>query len=377
MKILHIAQAAGGVEVYLSSLVKGLIDLGVECGLICDYGYDAEAFRQMGCQVWTIPMARSLNPLKHRKTVAEIKRIIREWKPDVVYCHSSFAGAIGRVAAHGEGPKVVYNPHGWAFQMKGSKLKQKIYVVIERMLAMMTDRIITISNFEELAAIDKRIAPMSKFQTIFNGIDLNTKPSSSVSRASLGFTDQDYLIGMVGRISEQKAPDVFLRMAARVKDAIPQAKFIIVGDGDERKEIERLAASLGIARDLTITGWVTNPNDYTAMLDQGVLLSRWEGFGLVLAEMMNLGVPIVATAVDAIPDLIVDHENGILVSPDNDSEAADAVVEIYRDKELRKRITENSKLRAQVLFDSQRVARQTYRVLNHLVTKSIAGGVKR
>ena len=130
------------------------------------------------------------------------------------------------------------------------------------------------------------------------------------------------LTSLVGRISPQKAPDVFVRMASEVVKKIPKAWFVIVGDGEQREEILALAEQLGIADRLTITGWTENPIDYMKLFDQAVLLSRWEGFGLVLAEYMTLEKPIVATAVDAIPDLITDYENGLLVESDSPEKAA-------------------------------------------------------
>ena len=171
------------------------------------------------------------------------------------------------------------------------------------------------------------------------------------------------LTSLVGRISPQKAPDVFVRMASEVVKKIPKAWFVIVGDGEQREEILALAEQLGIANRLTITGWTENPIDYMKLFDQAVLLSRWEGFGLVLAEYMTLEKPIVATAVDAIPDLITDYENGLLVESDSPEKAAAAICEIYENKELKYKLINNGKMRVNAFFDISRVANEHERLI--------------
>lgn len=123
-----------------------------------------------------------------------------------------------------------------------------------------------------------------------------------------------------------------------IKKKIPQAYFIIVGDGDQRDEIEQMIENEGLNGEILITGWVDNPLTYANLFDQAVLLSRWEGFGLVLAEYMELEKPIVATNVDAIPDLITDYDNGLLVEVDNVEQIVCAIETIYNDHNLKRKI---------------------------------------
>ena len=112
-----------------------------------------------------------------------------------------------------------------------------------------------------------------------------------------------------------------------------------------------------------ITGWTENPIEAMKLFDQAVLLSRWEGFGLVLAEYMTLEKPIVATAVDAIPDLITDYENGLLVEPDSPEKSAAAICEIYENKELKYKLINNGKMRVNAFFDISRVANEHERLI--------------
>lgn len=139
----------------------------------------------------------------------------------------------------------------------------------------------------------------------------------AVTRKDLNIQEDAFVVGMVGRMSPQKAPDVFVKMAKKVKDAVPNAHFIIVGNGNQEGKIRRYAECNGFSDNLYITGWVDNPMSYVELFDVACLLSRWEGFGLALPEYMMVGKPIVASKVDAIPSIIRNEENGLLVEVDD------------------------------------------------------------
>ncbi|MCD7714037.1 MAG: glycosyltransferase family 4 protein [Prevotella sp.] len=375
IKIIHLAQCAGGVDCYLRMLFANMNSERYANVLVCSYDYERKDYDSLADKFIQIEMCNSLSLRKDILAIGRVRKIIKRIKPDIIYCHSSKAGGIGRLANIGTGIPIVYNPHGWAFCMSGSKAKSLIYLWIERMLALLTTKIITISNYEKLIAVEKHIAKAGKIKTIFNGIDMTAVErqivDSNVSRARLGIPDDACLIGMAGRISKQKAPDIFVKMARKVIERIPNAWFMIVGDGDERSGIERLIIDFGLSNRFIITGWVDSPLSYVNMFDIAVLLSRWEGFGLVLAEYMKLGKPIVATEIDAIPDLITEHENGLLVSVDNYEQSADAVLEIYENEELKNEMIRKGKMRADALFDIKRTAKEHERLFEKLL---IGGG---
>ena len=360
IRLLHIVQCAGGVDHYLRMLLAHMDKNRFVQILICSFDYSQDQYQGLADEFVQIEMCNSLSLVEDIKTVHRIHLLIKHYHPDIIYCHSSKAGGIGRIANIGTGIPLVYNPHGWAFNMKGTRLKSLIYLWLERLLSPLTTQYVTISNYEKLSAIQNRVAKADKMKVIFNGIDIEAVDenvsSSTVTRASLNIPDDAYLIGMVGRISEQKAPDTFIRVAAVLRDMIPNAYFMIVGDGDQRHEIEQLIKDLGLAGRVMITGWVNNPIAYSRLFDQAMLLSRWEGFGLVLVEYMQLGKPVVATEVDAIPDLIVDHENGLLVEMDNVGQTVNAVKEIMKDDKLRSKLIANGRMRAKAFFNVRRVA---------------------
>lgn len=167
--------------------------------------------------------------------------------------------------------------------MRCSDKKRAMYTAIEKMAAPFCEKIICISDAEKQSALEKKICREDKLQVIFNGVDIEAYESGehgTVKRSSLGIPEDAYVVGMVGRISPQKAPDVFVKMAKLVKDEIPNAHFVIVGSGNQEAEIRKYAEENKFADSLHITGWVDDPMSYVELFDVACLLSRWEGFGL-------------------------------------------------------------------------------------------------
>ena len=307
-------------------------------------------------------MHREINIIKDLKSCIAISDVIKKYDPDLIYLNSSKAGALGRIANLRYKKPIIYNPHGWAFNMKTSYLKKKVYIFIERLLSKYTDYIIAISNKEKESAIVNNIANDDKVKVIFNGIDIteydNNLEFQKNCRLNLNISEDAIVIGMVGRISDQKAPDIFIKSAYEIKKIIPNAYFIIVGDGDKLEEIKKLINSLGLEKDVLITGWIDNTFNYINSFDISMLLSRWEGFGLVLAEYMVCKKPIIATNIDAIPDLIENNVNGLLIEVDSVEECVMATINIINNEVLKNNLILNSDNIVRKKFDVKRVVKE-------------------
>lgn len=286
------------------------------------------------------------------------------------YAHSSKAGAIARVADIGLKNHCVYNPHGWAFNMRCSDKKRMMYTAIEKMAAPFCEKIICISDAEKQSALEKKICRDDKLQVIFNGVDIEAYESGEhgkVKREDLNIPEDAFVVGMVGRISPQKAPDVFVKMAKVVKDEIPNAHFIVVGSGNQEAEIRKYAEENRFSENLYITGWVDDPMSYVELFDIACLLSRWEGFGLALPEYMMAGKPIVASRVDAIPNIIRDGENGVLIEADDATGASEAVLRIYRDRNLKDKLVLQGLEDVHDRFNVRRVSEEHGKLFEQIV----------
>lgn len=358
--VIHIAQCAGGVDRYLKMLLRRMDRTKFRHVLICSYDFHKEDYVGLVESVEYVEMKNSLSMSSDIKAIIEIRKIIKNIRPKIVYCHSSKAGGVGRIAAFGLQTTVIYNPHGWAFSMTGVGIKRFFFQFIEKILEPLTDKYVLISKYEYREAI-KKITSKSKCVLIENGIDFEEMADrvshSKLTRKDVGLPDNGYVIGAVGRLSPQKAPDIFIRMASVVLKTIHNAYFVMVGGGELKTEVLNLAKEYGIEQRLIIIEWTDNTVEYALLFDVAVLLSRWEGFGLVLPEYMYLGKPIVATTAGAIPDIIKNGENGLLVDIDCPDQAAEAIIQLYNNPMKTEAIISSGK-REMFKYEISRVANQ-------------------
>lgn len=372
IRILHIAQAAGGVDRYLRTLLSYLDKEKFDNIVVLSQSFSKEEYNGLADKCVTVEMQRTISS-KDVKAIIEIRKQIKKYQPDIVYAHSSKAGAIARIADIGLKNHCIYNPHGWAFNMKTSSDKQKMYAMIERLAAPFCEKIVCISDAEKESALKKRICGEEKLRVIYNGIDIETYDNNkqeSVTRAKFGIPEDSIVIGMVGRVCQQKAPDIFIRAAKIIKKSVPNAYFIIVGNGEMENEIRKYAQENGLEKSLLITGWVHNPLDYVSVFDVAMLLSRWEGFGLVLPEYMLAGKPIIATSCDAIPYIIKNGENGILVEIDDPISVASATIKLCMDDKLREKLIENGRKIVRQKFDAKRMAEESEELFIEMVSSN-------
>lgn len=367
IKILHIVQAAGGVERYLQMLFDVMDTNKYQNVVICSSDYDRDYFEKNKIEYYAMNLKRSIG-ISDFVAAIKVRKLIKKISPDVIYCHSSKGGAIGRLANIGLNYKCIYNPHGWAFNMDCNKMKKSLYTIIEKILAYFCDSIVCISEAEKKSALDSKISPEEKLTVINNGIDTEKyKLENTISRAVLNIPEDAYVVGTVARLSKQKAPDIFIRTAEKIKKQIPNAFFVMVGDGDERKKIESFIKNSNLKNSAIITGWIDDSFSYMKIFDVGLLLSRWEGFGLVLSEYMLAQIPIVATSVDAIPYIIENERNGLLVKVDDISETTKAVIRIHDDVGLCNKMTANAFKEVNEKYDIKRVATEHKELIERIL----------
>ena len=361
MKVMHVAECIGGVDRYLRCLLKYS---NCENIMVLSQLYDENEYKKLAQCVDIMRMEHGIG-LSALKEAKELRKKIKKYEPDIVYAHSSIAGAIARMACIGMRVKVIYNPHGWSFNIEGGT--KRLFIILEKVMSHFCNAIICISEAEKVSALKNKICAKEKLRVIYNGIDLEEYDKKDIE---LSIPDDAFVVGMVGRICKQKAPDTFVKMAGIVKQNIPNASFIIVGDViegeyEERKAIEKLAEEYEIP--LMITGWVDNPMDYMSRFDVGCLLSRWEGFGLVIPEYMLSRTAIVASKVDAIPYLIHDGEDGLLVEKDDWQMASSKVIEIFKNETLKNRIVKNGLETVKAKYDAKRVATECEKLYEELL----------
>ena len=368
IKIMHIVQSPGGVARYLSMYLKYSDKNRFEHILICSLDYKMEKMESLVEHIEYLSMGRQISIINDAKGIWAIRKFIKKYMPDVIYAHSSKAGALGRLADVGFENIVLYNPHGWAFNMNDiSAIKKKVYALIEKVLSYKTDMIIAISAWEKESAAKYKICCSDKIHIIPSGVDVclydEKQGRYDLNRSKLNISVDAYVIGMVGRISYGKGPDLFVKAAALIKNKIPNAFFVIVGEGEERSSIENLLSEMGLKEDFLITGWVSNPMEYIQLFDQAMLLTRWEGFGLVLTEYMLAEKPIITTRVGAVPDLMQHGKNGVMIDVGDIEGIAEASYKLYTDNEYRQTLVSHGRLTVRNRYDVRCTVKEHERLL--------------
>lgn len=362
IRILHITQSNGGVEEYLKMFFKYRDREKFSVELICPkYPSMIKEIEDMDVKVHVVDMKREISPFHDIKAFIEVDNYIKNINPDIIHIHSSKAGVIGRFAAYKNKVLCIYNSHGWAFSMGDNEKKKKVYAFIERICAKITNKIVNISDNERKLALKYKVASADKMITICNGIDLeiyNTSYNKYEILNSLNIPENAFIIGMVGRITAQKSPETFLNIAEKLSEYIENVYFILVGDGESRIHIEQLILEKGLKDKVKITGWTDEVVKYISVFDIGVLTSKWEGFGLVLAEYMACGKPIVASNVGGIPDVVHNNRNGILVDSSDINGFVESILKIKEDECIRKSFVQNSIKDVREKFNINRVVKE-------------------
>ena len=359
-------------EKYETLLVAGTVPPGED-----DMGYFAT---EMGVSPVFIPeMSREVS-LKDALTVWKLYQLFRREQPDIIHTHTAKAGTVGRVAGffyrwltpnalrgRPRSCRFVHTYHGHIFHSYYGPLKTRIFVSIERALAkLITDRIVVLSQQQRREINeDFRVGRAEQFAIVPLGLDLNVfsewRERGQAFRAELGLAAGDILVGIVGRLTEIKNHDLFLRAAALFKSEFSKpdvrVRFVVVGDGALRNTLEQQAASLGLDEDVSFTGSRRDLEDVYPALDVVALTSRNEGTPLTLIEAMANARPVIATAVGGVVDLLGKRlvetktnepsiagsnqqfqvcERGISVTPDDPSAFAAGLAFLQADAGLRR-----------------------------------------
>ena len=348
--IVHIAQSAGGVKEYLYMLLKNMNPKYINILILSEeYKKYQKEFEKVSQDIYYVPMTRDVSIVKDIKAIINVKKILKNIHPNIVYCHSSKAGAIGRIALLlNRKIKVIYNAHGWYFNAEIPKVKKKIFAFIERMLAKKSNIIINISESELESALNYKIAKKEKMLIIKNCIDfekykIDLKQARIISRKQYNIEDNEILIGTVGRIAEQKNPLLMYRAFKKINEKYPNTKLIYVGDGNLKEELLKNVQNDNLTDKVIITGWVEKTQNVIPAIDIAVLPSKWEGFGLVLIEYMLCDKAIVASATGGILDIIKDDENGLLFKNDDENSLYEKIELLIEKEEIGRKMIENNK----------------------------------
>jgi glycosyltransferase involved in cell wall biosynthesis len=332
----------GGPAIHVTLLTAHLGAPAYESTLVCgsiesEEGDMSYLARQHGIEPVIIPqMGRSINPVKDALAIWKLYRLIRRYKPDVVHTHTAKAGFVGRVAARLAGvPVIVHTFHGHVFKGYFSPLKTFVFIWLERFTAPMSDTIITLTEGLRRELADTyRITRKGHITVLPLGLNLdefaNMPRKTGTFRKQYGIPETVPLIGIVGRLVPVKNHGLFLQAAARIKQQVPNARFVIVGDGETRPQVEAQIDELGLRDSVIVTGWIAEMAPVYADLDVKVICSHNEGTPVTVIEALAAGCPVVATNVGGLPDLLDQGRLGKLVPPGDVDMLANRVIGVLQ-----------------------------------------------
>ena len=349
----------GGAQRFLYELITHLNPEKYEISTAA--GGNGKLFKKLGEKnIKTIKIRNFSNVpgIKNLLAFIEIFLIIIKTGPDVIYLLSSEAGFSGAVAgglyrffSHKK-LKIIYRIGGWAFKEPRNIIIKKIYLWAEKISAPFKDVIIVNSEFDRQLAIKNKIIKPEKIITIYNGIDLNEIKflpnevakkiiESKIENLKLKI-ENSILVGAIANLYKNKGLDFLILAAARIKKFQPNWQFIIIGDGPERLNLEKLIINHELENNVLLLGSIPDAYKYLKAFDLFVLSSVKEGQPWVILEAMTATLPIVATNIAGIPEMIENEKSGLLVEPADPDALAAAIEKTLNHPSLAHEYAENS-----------------------------------
>jgi glycosyltransferase involved in cell wall biosynthesis len=299
---VHRMRGIGGSERHLLTLLPALADRGLEpvfVGLDDPTWDPSDFYDALTVPAMRIPAPRDLDPLL-------LARLVRDTRADVVHTHLVHADLYGGLAAKLRGTTLVSTKHN------DDPFRTGAFRFVERGLARLADRVITISDSLHRFTVDRVGVPAAKVETIHYGLDeppraWGTNPPDAVPHDAR-------IVLSVSRLTRQKGIDAAVEAVSLLPDDVV---LVVLGEGPERGALEELAREHGVASRVVLPGRVPDVAAWLGRASVYVQPARWEGFGLAVLEAMVCGLPVVATNVSSLPELVADGETGLLVPPDD------------------------------------------------------------
>ena len=314
MKILYVITLPqlGGAQVHLLTLVTELLKRGHESVVVVGAaGWLTEQLEKRSICYFVLPtLRREISPCCDFAALWHLRRIIKEYQPNLVHCHSSKAGLLGRTAAWSLGVPAVFTVHGWAFTEGVAPRKRRIYECIEWIGGFFSQRIICVSEYDRKLGVSALRRHCEKMLTIYNGV-------SEESPVYTGGLHEPLHLVMVARFSQQKAQGGVLQALFRLNECGIKVHVDFVGDGDELVSVRQLAERLSLSDQVRFLGSQMHVEELLPEYDGFLLISRWEGFPISILEAMRAELPVIASDVGGVCEEVLHGTTGLLVQRDS------------------------------------------------------------
>lgn len=346
----------GGAQVHVRELSVALRGAGVAVSVLAGgEGPLVDQLRSRGIPVRVLQhLRRAIRPLTDLRALGELRSAVADLAPDLVACHSSKAGWLGRIAARLAGVPAVFTAHGWAFTEGVAALPRALYRGAERLAAPLASRIITVSEYDRSLALRSGVGRPEQLVTVHNGLD-DVAPEH-LADPGLG----PVRLMMIARFAPPKDPFTLLTAMSRMPDQEWELQF--VGEGPDLQRASEMTSQFGLSGRVRLLGFQAEVAPLLAGVSGLVLSSRFEGLPLTVIEGMRAGLPVVASRVGGVPELVEDGVSGLLVPPGDVDGLARALQRLIDSAELRQRMGAAGRARYLAGFTLEEMTQRTLAV---------------
>ena len=363
LKIVYLVRPAdGGIRTHLLTLLVGLDRIKYDPVVICTPDTPlAEDVAAMGITVIPLSISDGLNPFQDMMAALRLRTILRKVKPAILHIHSAKAGLVGRLAVMSKRrPKVVVTMHSYVFDERMGPGQRNLYAKIERYFSKFTDRYIAVSQALKDEMVTEMGLDADMISVIYNGVEFqNVKKTPH----------PDIRIGIVSRLAPQKGIEYLIRAAALVLSSRQDVVFQIVGDGPERPTLGSLRDSLGIREAVYFLGARKDVPELLSTFDLYVQTSTSEAFGFSILEALSQEIPVVATRVGGVPEIIDDERTGLLAETRNPRDIADKILLMLSDLSRATEMAQAGSADVRERFTFARMVQATQELYADLLTR--------
>lgn len=372
----------GGAQTHVAQMARWLVEHGHEVAVMSQPGGGTPSEASCPSKPWRSGMAKEgwlqeetlrlggtfipndsiVNTIclcRLWKGARDFEKAVFAFNPDLVACHSTMAGLMGRLSLRGRIP-TTFTAHGWGFTQGAPRLRQWILPIFERLAGRYAKKIICVSRNDLELARSRRIVPNDKLALVYNGVETfdNAEIASAVPR-----NDEKVHIYFVGRLAAPKNPFLLVKAFSRLPRELQEKTHItIIGDGPDRTRLEALIENLHLTAHVELTGALPRKDVLERLCSQAdifVLISHWEGFPYCVLEAMAASVPIIASHIGGIPEAL-EHGSGILIDGDSLEQLVQALTLLITDNALREKMGGMAKQTVESKFSVEDMCEKTF-----------------
>ena len=380
-KILYLITQSeyGGAQRYVVDLANNLKDSYEVAVALGEHNNNlklAEILQKNNIKYFIIPhLKRSLSPHNDILAFFEIIKLIKQYQPSIIHLNSSKVSILGSLAAlcvKRYTLRVIYTVHGWVFNEPLPSLLKQFYLHAEKFTARFKHKIICVSEYDKKTALKYKIAPVEKLITIHNGLSPVSFYSEEEARQKIPLSPlakEVLLIGSIGNLYKTKGFEYLIKAAdVIINQKKLQAKFLVIGEGNERKSLEALIKKYNLENNFILAGRIDQAAKLLPAFDIHACSSVKEGFPYSILEAMQAGLPIVATNVGGIPEMIENNKTGLLAEPANPNNLAEKIIILINNKKKAEELGRSAKTRTASEFGLNKMVEETRKVYLNLLS---------